>query len=333
MHSFRRPKRAFAATAFGFVALAALAGGAGTGGAAATTLKVTLTGQISSISSGGTVGYEATVENIGPSTVTQVTLLVDTGVGTYRASAVTAGSANCRQGPTASSMRCTTSQLSSLEKFTVKVAFKAPAVDADTSLTATAKATVSAQTQGTTGNQGTSTWFADPVVTSLTAASDVSVNTFALPGDALATGVSLRTEVQLPPGFLNAHFGLVTAASEFSDAANKLCDKCPTVFSSLSIPASLTAANPFSAANPYSFVLSLAPSAQPPGYKVSGISHLADGLDPSVRANWTSVPLCTSATEVVPGPICLDGLPSKNKKSGVITAKGRGFINGFGGFD
>jgi len=333
MHGSRWRKRVLAATAFGLVALAALAGGAGTGGAAATTLKVSLSGEISSISSGGTVGYEATVENIGPSTVTQVTLLVDTGVGTYRASAVTAGSANCRQGPTASSMRCTTSQLASLEKFTVKVAFKAPAVDADTSLTASAKATVSAQTNGSDGNNGTSAWFADDVSTSLTAASDVSVNTFSLPGDALATGVSLRTEVALPSAFLNSYFGLVTAASEYSDAANKLCDKCPTVFSSVSIPASLTATNPFSASNSYSFTLTLAKGAQPPGYKVGGLSHLADGLDASVRANWQSVPLCTSETVVEPGPICLDGPLSKNKKTGDVTAKGRGFINGYGGFD
>ena len=36
MHNSRWRKRAFAATAFGLVALAALAGGAGTGGAAVT---------------------------------------------------------------------------------------------------------------------------------------------------------------------------------------------------------------------------------------------------------------------------------------------------------
>jgi hypothetical protein len=329
MHSSRWRKRGFAATAFGFIALAALAGGAGTGGAAATTLKVTLTGQISSISSGGTAGYEATVENVGPSTVTQVTLLVDTVVGTYRASAVTAGSANCRQGPTASSMLCTTSQLASLEKFTVSVAFRAPAVEADSSLTATAKATVSAQTNGTPGNNGTSNWFGDPVSTSLTAASDVFFNTFALPDDDVSTGKSLRTELGFPSAFLNGYLGLVTGAGEYTDAASKLCDKCPTVFSKVSIPASLTTANPFSASSPYSFVLTLDPSAQPPGYKVAGISHLAD----AVGATWESVPLCTSATEVVPGPICLDELPSKNKKTGVITARGRGIENGSYGFD
>jgi hypothetical protein len=323
-----RSKGVGALAAVGLVVLAALIGGAGTGGAAATTLKVTLTGQISSISSGGTVGYEATVENVGPSTVTSVTLLVDTGVGTYRASSVTAGSANCRQGPTASSMRCTTSQLASLGKFTVSVAFRAPVVAADSSLTATAKATVSAQTNGSTGNNGTSSWSADPVVTSLTAASDLSVNTFSLPGDAVTTGMSLRTDIGFPSAFLNGYFGLITGASEFSDPASKLCDKCPTVFSKISIPASLTTANPFSAASPYTFALSLAPSAQPPGYKAAGISHLAD----AVGATWENVPLCTSATEVVPGPVCLEGLPSKNKKTGVISARGRGIENGNWGF-
>jgi hypothetical protein len=333
MHSFRWRKRAFAATAFGLVALAALTGGAGTGGAAATTLTVTLVSQPASVSSGGTVGYAATVANTGPTTVNQVSFIVETGVGIYRASAVTTGLATCSQGPTASSMLCTTSQLASLQKFTVSVAFRVPATSSNSSITATAKVTVSAQTQGSAGNQGTSTWFADPVSTPLLAASDTSVSTFSLPRDSLATGALLRTDIGLPSAFLNGHFGLATSASEYSDEANRLCDKCPTVFSSVSIPASLTAANPFSASNPYSFILTLAKDAQPPGYKVAGISHLADGLDPAVRANWVSVPLCTSATIVEPGPICLDEPPSKNKQTGVVTARGRGYVNGYGGFD
>jgi hypothetical protein len=328
MNGPRWPKRASVAAAFSFIVLAALIGGAGTGGAAATTLEVTLVGQMASISSGRSVGYEATVENIGASTVTQVAFVLETGVGTYRASAVTAGLANCGQGQTASSLRCTTSQLAPFEKFTVKVAFTAPATASGSSITATGKATVSAQTEGAPGNKGTSSWFADPVTTTVLAPSDQSVSSFSLPGDALATGTSLGVNVQLPPAFLNGHFGLVTAASVFS--GDPLCDKCPTVFAGLSIPASLVElTNPFSASSSYSMTLNLGPDAQPPGYKFAGISLLGD----EEGAEWEPVPLCTSPTDVVPGPICLDGLPSKNKKTGVITGTLRGFENGSIGYD
>lgn len=346
MHRSGWRKRVCAMGAFGLVMLASLAGGAGTGAASGTTLTVLLSdlGAIGSISAGGTVGYAATVENTGASTVAHVTLVVETalasgsGGGIYRASQVT-GPATCAADPGASSITCTAFQLAPGDTFTVGVAFSTPASFVADSLQATATATVSAQTRGGTGNQGTSTWSAVPVVTGLTPTSDLSVRTFSLPNDNFAAGASLKTEVDLPSAFLNGHFGIVTGANEYSDPANRLCDKCPTVFSNLTIPASLTAANPFAPSfdpagtGPYSFVLTLAPSAQPPGYKVEGISHLADGLSADVRANWKSVPLCTSATAVEPGPLCLDAPPSKDKKTGVITATGRGIENGSWGFD
>jgi hypothetical protein len=340
-------KRVYASVAFALVLLAAMPGGAGTGGAAATQLTVELAeiGAIGSISAGGTVGYKASVENTGPSTVAHVTFVVETalgsgsGAGTYLASEV-AGPATCVPG--ASSVTCTAFQLAPGGKFTVNVAFSTPASAALDSLDVTAVATVSAQTQGATGNKGTSSWPATPVSTEVVAASDLSFRSFSLPDDNLATGVSLKTELDLPPAFANGHFGLVTGISEFSNPAIKLCDKCPTVFSSITIPASLDPdTNPFAASfdselgtGPYLFVLTLAPSAQPPGYKVGGISHLAEGLDPNVRANWKSVPLCTPAMGFpADATICLDAPPSKDKKTGVITATGRGIENGWGGFD
>jgi hypothetical protein len=319
-----RSKGAGAVAAVGLVVLAALIGGAGASGAGATTLTVTLTGQISSISSGGTVGYEATVKNEGPSAVTSVTLLVDTGVGTYRASAVTAGSANCRQGPTTSSLRCTTSQLAALQSFTVKVAFKAPVVASDSSLTATAKATVSAQTNGSAGNNGTSTWSADPLTTPVVVNSGFSFNTFSLPGDAVSSGQSLTTALGFPGTFSNGHFGLITGVGE--ESGDPLCDKCPAVFSKVSIPASLTAANPFGPSNPYTFTLTLAKSAQEPGYKPAGLFHLDES------AVLTPVPLCSVEPLSVDHPYCLDAAVSQNKKTGAITARGRGIENGNWGF-
>lgn len=335
-----RAKRVGAAAAFSLVVLAALTGGAGTGAAGGTVLTPLLSEleSIGSVNAGGTVGYAASVENTGTSTVAHVVFEVGTaGAGTYRASQVLTGSAAtaaCAAGKTNTSLVCTASQLAPHEKIIVNVAFSTSESDVEGSLVSTASATVSAQTNGKPGNNGTSTWFSEPVTTTLTATSDLSFRTFSLPGDdPLETGVSLKTKIELPSAFLNGHFGLVTGISEFSDPANKLCDKCPTVFSGVTIPASLTAANPFSSSNFYSFTVTLAKDAQPAGYKLAGYSHLADGLDPAVRANWVSVPLCTSATAVEPGPICLDGAPSKDKKTGVITATGRGFVNGSGGWD
>ena len=330
MHGFTSMRSAYAALAFAIVVIAALAGGAGTGGAAATSLSVDLVGQIDSVSSGGTIGYEATVRNVGPSTVTQVSFVVETGVATYRANSTVTGTATatCAQN-TATSMLCTAEQIAADKFFTVSVAFEAPDVTSNSSVTATGIVTVSAQTEGTPGNKGTSTWVARPVTTPVTAFSALSASSYSLPGDSLSAGVSLHTDLQLPAAFANGHFGLVTSASEYTDAASRLCDKCPTVFSSLSIPASLTAQNPFTASSPYAFTLTLANNAQPPGFKLGGISHLAD----TPGAVWTSVPLCTSTTAVEPGPICLDSAPTKDKKTGVITATGRGTENGSLGFD
>lgn len=341
MHRSGWRKRVCAMSAFGVVLIATVTGSAG-GAGSGTALTVLLNelGAIGSISAGGTVGYSASVENTGSSTVAHLTFVVGTafanasGGGTLRASSVT-GPGTCTAGPGASSLTCTASQLAPEGKITVNVAFSTPTASVGDSLTASATATVSAQTKGATGNQGTSSWSAVPVTTGVTASSDLSVRTFSLPNDNFAAGQSLQTAIDLPSAFLNGHFGLVTAASEYSDPASRLCDKCPTVFSSLSIPASLTSANPFASSfdadagtGPYSFVLNLAPSAQPPGYKVSGVSHLGDGPG----ATWQPVPLCTSATAVQPGPICLDSAPAKDKKTGVITATGRGTENGSLGF-
>jgi hypothetical protein len=323
-----RSKRACAAAALSLVVLAALTGGAGTGAAGGTTLTVLLNeiGAIGSISAGGTVGYAASVENTGTSTVAHVSFVVATGTGTYRASEVT-GPATCGQGSTASSLACTASQLAPGQKFEVNVAFSTPASLVAGSLQATASATVSAQTNGSTGNNGTSTWSAPPVTTALMAASDLSFTTFSLPADSVSTGQSLTTALGFPATFSNGHFGLITEVGE--ESGDPLCDKCPSVFSRVSIPASLTAANPFGPANPYTFTLTLAKSAQGPGYKPAGLVHFDElgvvDLDP--------VPLCAAVPLSAENPICLDEAVSQHKKTGVVTAKGRGIENGSYGFD
>jgi hypothetical protein len=357
MHGKRSAtRRACAGAAACLVAVAALAGGAGTGQAGGTLLDVELSplGAITSFSAGGTVGYAVSLENTGTSTVSHVALVVDTalgnatGAGTYKTSTVGGNAAaSCAVHPDKSSaMLCTASQLAPNDGFSVNVAFTAPATFVATVATdpvtfnASATATVSAQTNGNPGNNGTSSWSnGAPVSTTLTKASDLSFRTFSLPGeDPFETGVKLKTKLDLPATFLNDHFGLVTETGEYADADSRLCDKCPIVFSNVSIPASLTSSSPFAlfvddvltSTNPYTFELKLNPSGQPPGYKASGISHRGD----AAGAVFEPVPLCGSISGLsAADPICLDGLPSKDKKTGVITATGKGIENGSYGWD
>jgi hypothetical protein len=343
MHGTRRAtRRACVLAALGLVALAALAGGAGTGQAGATLLTVSLNdiGDIGSISAGQKLGYETSVVNSGSSTVSHVRFVLDTALGNasgdFQTSDVSGdGSPRCAEDPDASSrMICTARQLGPGQGFAVNVVFSATgAIPA--SLVAQGTATVSAQTNGSPGNNGTSNWFSPEVSTTLTEASALSKRTFSLPDEALTTGVELETELGLPPAFLNGHFGLVTEAGQEEGTA--LCDKCPTVFSNVSIPASLTSSSPFAlfvdnvlvSTSPYTFELRLNPSGQPPGYKPAGISHQGD----EAGAVFEPVPLCSSVTLGAANPICLDGLPSKNKKTGVITATGKGIENGSYGWD
>ena len=346
MHGRRNSaRRACAATAVGLVALAALAGGAGTGQAGATLLTVSLNdiGDIGSISAGQKLGYETSVVNSGSSTVSHVRFVLDTALGNasgdFQTSAVSGdGSPRCGEDPDAGSrMVCTAKQLAPGQGFAVNAVFSAPsAIPAGSvSLVAQGTATVSAQTNGSPGNNGTSNWFSPQVSTTLLEASALSKRTFSLPDEALATGVDLETTIDLPAAFLNGYFGLVTEAGQADGEA--LCDRCPTVFSNVSIPASLTSSSPFAlfvdevltSTSPYAFELKLNPSGQPPGYKPTGISHRGDGAG----AVWESVPLCSDVTLGSDDPICLDAAPSKNKKTGVITASGKGIENGNFGWD
>jgi hypothetical protein len=338
-------RRACAAGATILVVVAALAGGAGTGRAGATLLTVSLNdiGDIGSISAGQKLGYEASVVNSGSSTVSHVRFVLDTALGNasgdFQASAVSGdGSPRCAEDPDAGSrMICTARQLAPGQGFAVNAVFSAPAAipAGSASLVAQGTASVSAQTNGSPGNNGTSNWFSPQVSTTLLEASALSKRTFSLPDEALTTGVDLETKIDLPAAFLNGHFGLVTQAGQEDGAA--LCDKCPTVFSNVSIPASLTSSSPFAlfvnevltSTSPYAFELKLNPSGQTPGYKPSGISHRGD----EAGAVFEPVPLCSSVTLGAANPICLDALPSKNKKTGVITATGKGIENGSYGWD
>jgi hypothetical protein len=338
----RRLRHVCVAAAVAAVALVVLGGAQATPDTAATLLTVSLNdiGDIGSVSAGQKLGYEASVVNSGPSTVSQVRFILDTALGTaagvFQTSAVSGdGSPRCAEDINdGSKLICAAKQLAPGQSFAVNAVFSTSATAAaDSVIKAKGTATVSAQTNGNPGNGGTSSWVSPEVSTALLAASERSKRTFSLPDETPSSGVELKTTIDLPAAFLNGYFGLVTEIDQHAGPA--LCDKCPTVFSKVSIPASLTDTNPFAASadtgghGPYTFVLALNSAGQPPGYKPTGISHLGDG----VGAVWEHVPLCSDVTLGADDPICLDGAPSKNKKTGVITATGRGIENGSYGWD
>ena len=297
-----RMKRACAAAVFSLVVLAALTGGAGA--AVGTELTVVLDDidDIGSITAGKNIGYAASVANTGTSTVSHVSFVVDTaGGGTYLASQVTdppAEAITCGQGPTASSMVCKTAQLAPGDGFTVSVAFSTS--ESASSLVATASATVAANTNGRPGNPGTSTWDSEPFPTELMAASGQLVRTFALPDDPVgAAGSGLTTALDLPSVFLHGHLRPGHGGKRVLEVT-PLCDKCPTVFSGLSIPASLIElTNPFSASS----ILFDDPEAG--ARRPAAWLQVRGDLAPRRRvrvADWEPVPLCTSATDVVAWP-------------------------------
>ena len=129
-------------------------------------------------------------------------------------------------------------------------------------------------------------------------------------------------QLTLPGAFAVSTYGVVTSASEVTGTA--LCDKCPTRFLDLSIPASLTTSSPFSAANAFTFTLTLDSAGQPNGYKPAGLTH-----------NGVPLQQCSTLPAAGPWPtgMCQDGTLTKDKKTGAISASVKGYENGFVGFD
>jgi len=333
-------------------AAAAMTVGAGSG-AAATSVTVHLSGLIDSVSGGGgpgnlpagRFGFHVTVDNDTiSSNITHVVMTLTTSV-VNAASAATATfesatSAGATCGPkkdaggaiVPAKMECTISKLAPGAGFAADISFTAPngAVPADPSLpitvAATAEATVSAQTNGATGNNGTSSWPAqeNPVSTTVLAPSTASFKSFLRPGDALPnTGVLLHAkQLTLPTAFLSSAYGVVTSAGEVLGSA--LCDKCPTRFIDLSIPASTSSSSPFSATNYFNFTLTLDAAGQPNGYKPVAATH-----------NGVQLLQCSTLPAAGPWPtgMCQNGPLVKDKKTGEISAAVRGYENGFMGFD
>jgi hypothetical protein len=336
---------ALAALAAG-AALAATAG-AGPGTAASSVVVSGLQAKLASVTAGQTAGFHVDVANAGTSTVNHVVLRLWTGLAgsdpadgaTFASAAVSGVSAaevTCSAG-TDFDMLCTVDQLATGQGFSVDAAFTAPGLAdgvAPQTLEGRAQVTVDAQTTSTGGSSGTSTWPATPdvVTTTVQPATSTDVRTWALASDTTTLpGNVLHASVTMPASFLNELVGVPTEAAESSFAAQ--CNRCPTTALSLLLEHSTDPdASPFSPANPFAFALRLDAAGQPPGYKPRGVFHVVDGVPQQVPSCGSS-PAAALADPANLAKMCLDGPLAKEKRSGILTARGFGTENGFIGFD
>jgi len=200
----------------------------------------------------------------------------------------------------------------------VDLRFNAPS--SGSTVVTTPSLTVDAQTNGNPGNNGTQTTTGTPVTIALVSGAGNSlVKTFAKNKEPVATSAVLpqHSEFKMPNALLGGHYGVETAVQETT--GTPLCAKCPLYVTVLDIPDSLVANSPFSAANPFTFTVTLLPIGEPKGYSPTGLYH--DGV---------LVPMCSASPLSATTHICLTGF-QVSKKNGIV-ATGEADQNGRIGF-
>jgi hypothetical protein len=315
----RGTTRAFAL--IGVVAAASVAalGGASQGKAAAG-MSVTLSpligtpsNQVQQVTYGAKIGYHLEVANTGDSNANHVTIVVQSDSATFSDSS----RSECAVDPqNAKRMVCALRRITAgSAPFLADLRFTAPSTGS--SVVTTPSVTVDAQTVGGSGNNGTTTTTGPSVTTALvSAAANSLVKTFAKEKETVSTSPSLpqHSSFTLPNTLLSGFYGVPLSVQETTGTA--LCDKCPSLVTDLQIPASLLPTSPFSAANPFSFTVTL--EDEPAGYKPTGLYH--DGV---------LVGMC-SATPLGPSThICLTSFDPSKK---AVVAKGIADQNGRIGF-
>ena len=301
-------------------------GGAATPSHAATSFTITLDPLIGSndntiptVSFGGKIGYHLFVSNTGDSNTTQASIVVDSDFATFSDASASA----CAKDPTdATRMVCKLVQMKGGGTFSVDLRFTAPA--GGSAVVTTPSLTVDAQTQGDPGNNGTQTTFGDPVTIALvTDAGNSVVKTFARGKESLTTGATLlqHSQFTMPNGLLNGLYGVDTSVQEIPGASS-LCADCPAFATQLDIPDSLlVSGSPFSAANFFTFTITLLPDGVPQKYSPVGLYH--DGV---------LVPMCDTSPLSATTHVCLTSLQTKNYKQKGIVAVGKADKNGRFGF-
>jgi hypothetical protein len=315
-------KRALTAAGVAFVTFCIAVGSAG-GRSTETGASVVLSpligtssNDVQQVTFGGKIGFHLDVSNTGTSTFNHLVIAVASNAATFS----DASRSECAKDPQdAKRMVCKLSQMKGgAPTFSVDLRFDAPA--SGSSVVTTPSVTVDAQTNGSPGNNGTTTTTGTPVTTALVSGAGNSlVKTFAKNKEAVATSAVLpqHSEFKMPNTLLGGHYGVETSVQETT--GTPLCDKCPVYVTILDIPDSLVANSPFSATNPFTFTVSLLPSGEPSGYKPVGLYH--DGA---------LVPMCATSDLSATTHICLTGFQVSNKNG--IVATGRADQNGRIGF-
>jgi hypothetical protein len=284
-----------------------------------TPLIGTSTNDVKQVTFGGNIGFHLDVSNTGTSTFNHLVIVVDSDVATFS----DVSSSACAKDPTdATRMVCKLVQMKGGGTFSVDLRFTAPA--GGSAVVTTPSLTVDAQTQGDPGNNGTQTTFGDPVTIALvTDAGNSVVKTFARGKESLTTGATLlqHSQFTMPNGLLNGLYGVDTSVQEIPGASS-LCADCPAFATQLDIPDSLlVSGSPFSAANFFTFTITLLPDGVPQKYSPVGLYH--DGV---------LVPMCDTSPLSATTHVCLTSLQTKNYKQKGIVAVGKADKNGRFGF-
>ena len=271
----------------------------------------TSSNDVQQVTFGGKIGFHLEVTNSGDSSVNHLVIAVASSAGTFS----DASRSECLQDPADQKrMVCTLKQMKSgAATFSVDLRFDAPIGGSE--VLTTPSVTVDARTQGGAGNNGTQTTTGTPVTTALvSSAANSLVKTFATGRESVATSTALpqHSVFTLPNALLGGVYGVETSVQETT--GTPLCPKCPTYLTLLGIPASLLTDSPFSAANPFSFTVTLLPNGEPTGYKPIGLYH-----------DSALVPMCSSLPLSSTTHICLTSF--QTSKSGVI-ARGLADQNG-----
>jgi len=266
--------------------------------------------QVQQVSFGGKIGFRLTVSNSGDSTANHLVIVVESDTATYSDSSSPA----CTADLSGKRMVCTLVQMKpETAPFTVELRFVAP--QGGTSVVTTPSVSVDAQTRGRPGNNGTQTTTGAAVTTALVSSDGNSlIKTYAKGKETVATSDSLpqHSSFHMPDTLLGDPYGVELSVQETT--GTPLCKKCPPFVTDLRIPSSAV----FSPTNAYSFVITLLPAGEPPGYQSSGLYH--DGI---------VVPMCSSQPLGGSTHMCLTSFVAD--KTGVV-ASGRADQNGKIGF-
>jgi hypothetical protein len=271
---------------------------------------------VQQVTYGGKIGLHLDVTNSGKATVNHVLVAVTTDGATFSDTS----RKECAQDPNdAKRMLCMVKQMKSgSPTFSVDFRFDAPS--SGSAVVSTPSVSVDAKTQGNPGNNGTGTTTGDPVTTTLTSSAGGSLlDTYLRGTENAATSATLPQHSQfvMPGSLLGGAFGVATSVQERT--ATPLCTKCPAFETVLGIPASLLGSSPFSATNPFTFMVTLLPAGVPAHYYPIGLYH--DGV---------LIPMCTTSPLGATTHICLTSF-SGNKLTGFV-ATGKADQNGRLGF-